>query len=306
MPRSLVPNEVIFCPIGPKSAACRSFGRLVVSRSNPNTSMPFLQTTCLIRVCRTISLHRSKTFEIRRPCPAFVSTEYHGAMGKLINRKRKEQAKTDRPANKAAVLDAARKAVLSQPPGELTLEMLDRIAGLRQGSASIFFGSLEGLVIRMLREAMSSWVDHLESTVRQGPDALSPTDLANVLVTSLYERPLLCRLLAALPAMADRRTVEMDKIVDLEKTRLERFEIAAALIESRCPDFGAGDGLLILRRAVLLAGAVEPLINRPSGLLLAMSDESLAPLYPDALEEFSILMKAILTAISAGNPHSRR
>lgn len=217
-------------------------------------------------------------------------------MGKLIDHKRREKAKTDRPAHRAAILERARKALLTQPPGELTLDMLDRSAGLRQGSASIYFGSLEGLIIRLLREETSSWLGQLVSVIQQDPREPSPTDLAGLLATSLHERPLFCRLLAALPAMADRRTVEMDQILDLEKGRLQQFEQAGTLIDSRCPALEPGSGLVILRRAVLLAGALEPLVNPPSGLLLAMNDETLSPLYPDAEKELQTLLVAILSS----------
>lgn len=215
-------------------------------------------------------------------------------MGKLIDRKRREQAKTDRPANKAAILESARKALLSQPPGELTLDMLDRIAGLRQGSASIFFGSLEGLTFRLLREETSSWLDSIGSAIKETPEPLSPGDLARLLATTLQKRPLFCRLIAAMPAMADRRTVEMDHVLELETMRLQRFQETGSFVEIHCPDLKPGDGLVILRRTVLLAAAVEPLVNPPSGLFLAMNDERLSALYPNAGEELSTLLQAIL------------
>lgn len=266
---------------------------------NPSTSMAFLQATCLLRFRRTPSPRplASNKWPSKYADQVLLPAEYDAGMGKLIDRKRREQAKTDRPTHKAAILEAARKALLTQPPGELTLEMLDRIAGLRQGSASIFYGSLEGLIIRMLREEMSSWLDQLGSILQQGPEALSPSDLARLLATTLHERPLFCRLLAALPAMADRRTVEMDQVLELEKVRLQQFEKTGPLIEARCPDFKTGSAMVILRRAVLLAGALEPLVNPPSGLLLSMNDESLSPLYPDSKEELCTLLEAVLSAM---------
>lgn len=218
-------------------------------------------------------------------------------MGKLIDRKRKEKARTDRPAHQAAILEGARKELLSQSPGVLTLEGLDRAAGLRQGSASMYFGSLESLIIRLLREETSSWLDRIESVVSEGPENLLPSDLAGLLATTLQQRPLLCRLLAALPVMADRSTVEMDRILDLETRRLRGFRKTGALLEARCQDLKAGGGLVVLRRAALLAGAIEPLVNPPPCLLLAMSDQNLAPLYPDAGEELSTLLAAILAAM---------
>ncbi|HHQ47554.1 MAG TPA: hypothetical protein ENK19_01545 [Acidobacteria bacterium] len=219
-------------------------------------------------------------------------------MGKLIDRDRRDRARADRRNRQAAILEKARTALLSQQPGELTLEALDRAAGLRQGAASMYFGSLEGLVFRLLRDEISSWLQRLESLLRDGPATLPPLGLAEALATTLQERPLLSRLLAALPALADRRSAEMDQILDLETWRLERFREAGSLVESRCPDLQAGGGVVILRRAVLLAAALEPLLNPPSGLLLAINDANLAPLYPPPGEELRVLLAAILADMS--------
>jgi len=233
--------------------------------------------------------------------PLRPTKSYDAPMGKLIDRQRRERARTDRLNRQSAILEGARKAVLSQPPGELTLEALDRAAGLRQGAASMYFGSLEGLIFRLLREETSAWLDELESRLQAGPARLSPTDLAGLLTETLKERRLLCRLVAVLASMADRRTTEMDRILDLETWRLARFQEAGSLAESRCPGLHPGDGLVILRRTMLLAGALEPLFNPPSGLLLAMNDRTLSPLYPDPEEELRTLLSSILGAMCRGS-----
>ncbi len=218
-------------------------------------------------------------------------------MGKLIDQRRRDRARTDRLNRQSAILEGARKAVLSQPPGELTLEALDRAAGLRQGAASMYFGSMEGLIFRLLREETSAWLDGLESRLQAGPAKLSPADLAGLLTDTLKERHLLCRLVAVLPSMADRRTTEMDRILDLETWRLARFQEAGALVESRCPALDPGSGLVVLRRTMLLAGAMEPLFHPPSGLLLAMNDRTLSSLYPDPARELRTLLSSILGAM---------
>jgi len=216
-------------------------------------------------------------------------------MGKLVDRKRREQLKRDRSSNRAVILEAARKAFLSQSLGGLTLEAIDRAAKVRQGTASVHFGSLEGLTFRLLREETSSWLDELEAQIQGAPERLPPTDLTEILAVGLRKRHLFCRLLSVLPAMADRHSVEMNQVLDLETWRLRRFEVTGALVESHCPELGPGGGLVILRRAFLLAGAVEPLVNPPSGLLLAMNNEALSSLYPDAGEELDTLLAAIVS-----------
>ena len=216
-------------------------------------------------------------------------------MGNLIHRKDRKQEEKDRSTRRTAILDGARRAILTQPKGELTLETLDRAAAVRQGTASMFFGSIEGVVFRLLREEISSWLQGLDSSLQVEEGRLSPAGLAELLATGLLERPLLCRLLALLSMMADRHSMEMALMQELETWRLRRLEEAGVLVEYRCPDLPNGGGLVILRRAILLVGALEPLINPPSALLLSMKEERLAPLYPDAGEELRTLLTAILS-----------
>jgi len=218
-------------------------------------------------------------------------------MGKLIDQDRRRHAAADRRRRQTAILAAARTALLSQPPGELNLEALDRAAGLRQGAASMYFGSLEGLVLHLLKEETDAWLGSLEDTLREERAPIPPEHLAALLANALGHRPLLCRLLAALPAMADRRTVEMDRILDLELWRLGRLRETGHLLESLVTGLEPDDGAVLLRRAMLLAVAVEPFLNPPSGLLLAMQDEALSPLYPDAKEELRTLLASVVAAM---------
>lgn len=223
---------------------------------------------------------------------------YHAAMGKLIKGRGRERAKSTRMAREAAIIEGARKAVLSQPPAELSFNSVDRAAGLRQGTSSLVFGSLEKLIFRLLRGEIISWLDRLESLLKEGPSDISPPELGRRLASTLRGSPLFCRLLAVLPVIVGRHKVEMDQVLDLETWRFEQFERVGTLLESRCTALESGGGLLLLRRASLLAGALEPLINPPTGILLAMGEESLSPLYPDPWEELETLLAAILSGSS--------
>lgn len=215
-------------------------------------------------------------------------------MGKLIDQNRRKRASREREGHRTAVIEGARKAFLTQPPDELTMESIDRTAKMLQGTASVHFGSLENLVIHLLREELEDWIQFLGNRVRESEPAIAAGDLAKILASSFPERQLLCRLLAIVPAMASRRTVDMGSLFDHETWRLRRFEEAGALLESRCSDLGPGDGPVLLRRAVHLAAGLEPLITRPTGFMLAMNDQDLAALYPEAEEELLTVLAAIL------------
>ncbi len=202
---------------------------------------------------------------------------------------------------RAAILEAARTALLSRPPAELTLESLDRAAGLRQGAASMYFGSLEGLVAVLFEAELGDWLGTVEELAAKEDATRRPETLAELLADTLCDRPLLCRLLASLPSLAARRTAEMDRLLDMENRRLARFREAGAFLEARWPFLGPGGGAVALRRATTLATAVEPLLNPPSGLLLAMNDPELAILHPDPREE----LRELLAAALANRPGGR-
>ena len=218
-------------------------------------------------------------------------------MGKLMHRKDRKQEAADRLARRAALLETARSVILSQPKAELSLESVDRAAGQRTGSASMFFGSLEGIVFRILREELSSWSEDLSRSLQEGDSLLSPEEMADLLASDLVERALLCRLLALLPFLADHHSLELGLLRELETWRLRLLEEMGPLVESRCRNLNEGGGLVILRRALLLASALETRMNPPSGLLLIMMDENFSALYPDAAEELCILVEASLTAM---------
>ena len=164
----------------------------------------------------------------------------------------------------------------------------------------MFFGSLEGVAFRLLKDELSSWLDGLSNDLQEWAPELPPAEIARQLASSLVERELLCRLLALLTFMADRHSLELGLLRELEVWRLRRLEEAGALLESRCKELAEGGGLAILRRALLLAGALEPRMNPPSGLLLVMSEEKFAALYPDAGEELRDLLEVILLSMCGG------
>ncbi len=215
-------------------------------------------------------------------------------MGRLLDPDRRRQAQAERAARQDALLRAARELLLDRPPTELTLEALDRSAGLRQGAASMYFGSLEGVLVRIAREALDDWAGALEERLGAESGEASPERLAALLQESLRDRALLRRLVAILPILLERRSVEMENLLDFETWRLVRARAVAARLEERWPLPGPDGGLRLLDRALRLAAAVEPLIRPPSGLALAAADPALAPLYPDGEEELGDLLLAVV------------
>ncbi len=211
-------------------------------------------------------------------------------MAGLLNQDRRRRAKDERAERQRRLLEAAQKAVLSRPYTELELDSLDRSAGLRQGAASMYFGSLEGVVIRMFREELGDWLNKLEERLSALTEPIQVNAAAELIADTLRGRLLLRRIIAVLPVALERRTVEMDLVLDLERWRLERLSRAAAVLARSCTTLTLEAALTLLRRACLLAAAVEPLANPPSGMALATNDLDLARLYPESEAELRDLL----------------
>lgn len=216
-------------------------------------------------------------------------------MAGLLDPERRKKARRERGERKQRLLQAARQSILSRPYTELTLESLDRSAGLREGAASMYFGSLEGLVLRLLRDELEDWLAAVENGLRTAEEeGRHLPELADLLATTLSGRRLLRRLLALLPLALDRRTVEMDGVHDMELWRFGRLTEAGQALVRSYRGLTPVEARDLLRRALVLAAAVEPLAQPPSGMALASSDPDLAPLYPDSETELRMLLHALV------------
>ncbi len=217
-------------------------------------------------------------------------------MAGLLDQDRRRRAKNERSERQLRLLEAARKALLSRPYTELELDSLDRAAGLRQGAASMYFGSLEGVVIRLLREELDDWLNDLEQRLGALTGSIRTEEAAELTADTLVGRRLLRKILAVLPVALERRTVEMGLVQDLERWRLERLSHTADALADRCATLTPEAALTLLRRACLLVAAVEPLANPPSGMAIASNDPDLVPLYPDSETELQRLLLASVAA----------
>ncbi len=224
-------------------------------------------------------------------------------MAGLLDPRRRQRAREERGERKRRLLDAARRSILSRPYAELTLESLDRAAGLREGAASMYFGSLEGLVLHLLRNELEGWLAAVEAGVAEVDEPQPPSRLADLLAATLGHRRLLRRLHALLPLALDRRTVEMDRVHEVEMWRLERLTRTAEMLAEKTQGLTAAGARDLLRRALELTTAVERLAQPPSGMAVACADPDLKPLYPDSETELGMLLQLLVRAtLEPGRP----
>lgn len=186
-------------------------------------------------------------------------------MGKLIDPERSRRAKQAREDRARRIYAAAKAAFVRFPYAEVTLDTIGQQAGVKQGQASLAFKSREELYLSIIRDELGRWYDDLKSGLDASSSELDPDAIAKLVAASLDERTELTRLLGALHTALELHGdgVEVHLFFVWQRERL--LELAAA-VARRAPGVDPWSGFDALYRALLIAGAVDPL-SRPVGNL---------------------------------------
>jgi AcrR family transcriptional regulator len=186
-------------------------------------------------------------------------------MGKLIDPDRTRRAKQARDERAAAILAAAHQTFVRFSYSEVTLELIGRQAGVKQGQATLAYRSREELFLAVVTKQLGSWYDALESELGAGGGALSPEEIADLVAHGLAARPDLTRLLGSLHTALELHGdgLEVHRFYHWQRERLLGLAEAVA---RRAPGADRWDAFDALYRAHLTAAAVHPL-SRPVGNL---------------------------------------
>jgi AcrR family transcriptional regulator len=186
-------------------------------------------------------------------------------MGKLIDPERTKKAKQAREERASRILEAAEAAFIRFPYSEITLDTIGQQAGVKQGQATLAFRSREELYLTVVRNRLTEWYDALETRVTAGDDPLSASEVADLVSSSLAERPDLTRLLGPLHMVFEVHEdgIQVHNFYHWQRGRL--LAIADA-IARRMPEIDRWDGFDALYRGQLVAAAVHP-VSRPVGNL---------------------------------------
>ena len=122
-------------------------------------------------------------------------------MAALINRERRERNKKAKQQRKARIVEAARHAFEHLPFTRVTLDEIGRRAKIRDGLATLYFVSKEGLFLHVLNQELDAWVASVEETLDQEDCA---TGLAKLVANSLTDRPTLTRMLSLLHVVLEQ------------------------------------------------------------------------------------------------------
>lgn len=186
-------------------------------------------------------------------------------MGKLIDPNRTRKAREARQERAKIILEAAHSAFTRFPYSEVSLDNLGQQAGVKQGQATLAYRSREALFMTIIRTQMREWYDGLEADLSVSDDPLSPEQAADMVASSLVQRPDLTRLLGPLHMAMELHEdgMEVHQFFHWQRERL--LEIAEILAK-RVPGAHAWNAFDAIYRSQLFAAAVHP-VSRPVGNL---------------------------------------
>lgn len=149
-----------------------------------------------------------------------------------------------------AIIDAARKLALRSGVANVSLGGVAAEAGIAKSNVARYFGTREEIYLLLASLELSSWASEVAERLRP---AAGPEVVADVLVGSLRERPLLCDLVVhssvTLPDNASYEAVRAHKLTILDAVMRLRAAVATA-----CPPLtGARAGEVIVAATGLTA-----------------------------------------------------
>ncbi len=186
-------------------------------------------------------------------------------MGKLIDPNRTRLARQARRERAKKILDAAESSFIRFPYSQVSLDTLGQQAGVKQGQATLAYRSREELFMTVVLTRMKEWYDGLETSLRCLDDPLSREAAADLVASSLAERPDLTRLLGPLH-MAFELHEDGMQVHEFYRWQRERLLELANLLADRTPGIHQWNAFDAIYRAQLIAAAVHP-VSRPVGNL---------------------------------------
>lgn len=183
-----------------------------------------------------------------------------------------------RAERRRGILDATAALLASTPVAKLSIGDIGRSVGLATSNVLRYFESREAILLDLLDEQQSGWAAALDERIApsEAPLPERAGAAARLLAESLEERPVLCELLAARPAVLER---------DISVHVLLRHRYAAADVEETLvpvvrrllPELMPHRAHRLVTTALLVVPAVWPQAH-PSRSLLAVfeADPNLA------------------------------
>ncbi len=213
-------------------------------------------------------------------------------MGKLINPERQAQAREAKAQRMAAIEAAALAEFQGAAYGDVTLDGIGLKAGVQAGTASLYFGSKEGLFLRVLGTQVKRWCAATSARI-EGEGLLDVGQTAALLAGSFAAFPDLPRLLYLLPFALEHARQDSGVTVLVAGLKQPLAALAAKL-EERSPAVAARGSAAVLGELAALAAALSPRSAPRGGLALALTEPALGRWRVDFESELERLLAASL------------
>lgn len=212
------------------------------------------------------------------------------------------RARTDdqRDERRRAVMDALAEMLAEMPVAQVSLNELSRRVGLAKSNVLRYVESREAALLALLDERLAEWVGTLEAapsavgTPRERVDAL-----ADLLATTLTDRPVLCDLLAAQSAVLERN-ISTDVALRYKQGLRAHGLRLAAVVRAFLAELDDSDAFQLGAGTLLCAGTVFTACRPTPAMAAAYDlDPSLAAMrvqLPDTLRDLVAVFASGLVA----------
>lgn len=205
-------------------------------------------------------------------------------MSALIDPKRRAATRAAAVERSERLLAVSREMLGRLPRSEVTLEMVCQRANIKAGLAAMYFGSIDQIVLRLLREELTAWYDWLEDRLARPPGSGSgPGSLIEDIADDVAERKLLVRLLAQQAAVVEEGS-DPSSALGLLRWQWGRLGEIGAHLERRVPSIGAGRGRRVALGLQLRVAAWGPLTDPHGVMAMALEGPDLDDLRLDLRE----------------------
>lgn len=146
---------------------------------------------------------------------------------------------------------------------DVTLQEVAAGAGLAKSNVLRYFDSREAVFLGLLLDEWEGWLDEFEVRTAQLPGRTEQDPqanlrwIANVLVETLTDRPLLCDLFAAMTIELERN-VSLDTALAFKRGAYRRNERFAQMVEVAAPELGKPGGFKLGRTLIVMVTGLWP------------------------------------------------
>jgi AcrR family transcriptional regulator len=202
----------------------------------------------------------------------------------------------DKEGRRRKILGAARELWARASYATFNMADVAERAGLAKGTVYIYFATKEALLLDLLHEELSAWLDVLDARLDQG-GTWTPKRVAQLLSETLDERPMLTHLLALMSSILEHNVPE-DEVVTFKTFLRDRVAASGARLEKRLAFLREGEGAHVLVIAHALVTGLQPMAVPPATVAKVLERDDMAVFRVDFAKELTSALWAFLLGLA--------